>query len=258
MGSISQQLPKIMLRVCLLLPILLLAGAPLSRAEEEDQEVSWFQDMMALKRANPEDSPTFFAVRGKKNVLKPNSLFGALSGKRFARSMKPNSLFSAIPGRRSPMGKRSMKPNSLFSAIPAGKRGGFNSLKPNSLFGSFSKRSIKPNGLFGLRVQRDTEPMDLFSVGKKNSFLVCGPEDTRCFKWNMPPMFGVLKRSSLDPEEETFVIDLEDDEEDLAERMKRGADVGDFWATRGKRDSADFDFWATRGKREAGATLAEN
>ena len=28
-----------MLRVCLLLPILLLAGAPLSRAQEEDQEV---------------------------------------------------------------------------------------------------------------------------------------------------------------------------------------------------------------------------
>ena len=109
--------PKIMLRVCLLLPILLLAGAPLSRAQEEDQEVreknisgqiiavksfcgfqklaklricfpcqvSWFQDMMAFKRANPEDSPTFFAVRGKKNVLKPNSLFGALSGKRFTR-----------------------------------------------------------------------------------------------------------------------------------------------------------------------------
>ena len=139
---------------------------------------------MALKRANPEDSPTFFAVRGKKNVLKPNSLFGALSGKRFTRSqMKPNSIFSAIPGRRSPMEKRSlMKPNSLFSAIPAGKRGGFNSLKPNSLFGSFSKRSIKPNGLFGLRVQRDTEnnePMDLFTVGKKNSFLVCGPQDSR-------------------------------------------------------------------------------
>ena len=105
-----------MLRVCLLLPILLLAGVPLSRAQEEDQEVrekniagqiiavksfcgyqklaklrcfrcqvSWFQDMMAFKRANPEDSPTFFAVRGKKNVLKPNSLFGALSGKRFTR-----------------------------------------------------------------------------------------------------------------------------------------------------------------------------
>ena len=48
-------------------------------------QVSWFQDMMAFKRANPEDSPTFFAVRGKKNVLKPNSLFGALSGKRFTR-----------------------------------------------------------------------------------------------------------------------------------------------------------------------------
>ena len=29
-----------MLRVCLLLPILLLAGAPLSRAQEEDQEVT--------------------------------------------------------------------------------------------------------------------------------------------------------------------------------------------------------------------------
>ena len=139
---------------------------------------------MALKRANPEDSPTFFAVRGKKNVLKPNSLFGAFSGKRFTRSMKPNSLFSAIPGRRSPIGKRSMKPNSLFSTIPSpgGKRGFNSMLKPNSLFGSFSKRSIKPNGLFGLRVQRDTEnnePMDLFSVGKKNSFLVCGPEDSR-------------------------------------------------------------------------------
>jgi len=204
---------------------------------------------MALKRANPEDSPTFFAVRGKKNVLKPNSLFGALSGKRFTRSqMKPNSLFSAIPGRRSPMEKRSsMKPNSLFSAIPAGKRGGFNSLKPNSLFGSFSKRSIKPNGLFGLRVQRDTEnnePMDLFSVGKKNSFLVCGPKDSRCFKWNLPRY--VLAQSSLDPEEDTYVINIEDDE-DLDERMKREADAGDFWATRGKRDSADFDFWATRG-----------
>merc|ERR1719234_963780 len=101
-----------MLRVFFILPILLLAGAPLTRAEENDQ-----QD---IKRANPEDGPTFFAVRGKKNLLKPNSLFGALSGK---RSMKPNSLFSAIPGRRSPVvGKRSsMKPNSLFSAIPAGK-----------------------------------------------------------------------------------------------------------------------------------------
>merc|ERR1712203_1212605 len=97
---------------------------------------------MAFKRANPEDSPTFFAVRGKKNVLKPNSLFGAFSGKRFTRSMKPNSLFSTIPS-------------------PGGKRGFNSMLKPNSLFGSFSKRSIKPNGLFGLRVQRDAEPMDL-------------------------------------------------------------------------------------------------
>ena len=34
-----------------------------------------------------------------------------------------------------------------------------------------------------------------------------------------------------DPEEETFLINIED-EEDLDERMKRGADVGDFWATR--------------------------
>ena len=31
---------QIMQRVCLLLPILLLAGAPLSRAQEEDQEVT--------------------------------------------------------------------------------------------------------------------------------------------------------------------------------------------------------------------------
>merc|ERR1719422_447103 len=221
-----------MLRVCLLLPILLLAGAPLSRAQEEDQEVSWFQDMMAFKRANPEDSPTFFAVRGKKNVLKPNSLFGALSGKRFTRSMKPNSLFSAIPA--------------------SGKRG-FSSLKPNSLFGSFSKRSIKPNGLFGLRVQRDNEnePIDLFSVGKKNSLLICGPEDTRCVKWSMPTMFGVGKKSLLDPEEETFVIDIEEEDEGYdGDRLKRAADGGDFWATRGKKDSSDFDFWATRGKRE--------
>jgi len=243
----------IMLRVCLLLPILLLAGAPLSRAQEEDQEVSWFQDMMAFKRANPEDSPTFFAVRGKKNVLKPNSLFGALSGKRFTRSMKPNSLFSAIPGRRSLMGKRSMKPNSLFSAIPASGKRGFSSLKPNSLFGSFSKRSIKPNGLFGLRVQRDNEnePMDLFSVGKKNSLLICGPQDTRCVKWSMPTMFGVGKKSLLEPEEETFVIDIEEEDEGYdGDRMKRAADGGDFWATRGKKDSSDFDFWATRGKRE--------
>jgi len=202
--------------------------------------------MMALKRANPEDGPTFFAVRGKKNVLKPNSLFGAFGAGK--RSMKPNSLFSSIPGRRSPIGKRSsMKPNSLFSAIPAGKRGGFNSLKPNSLFGSFSKRSIKPNGLFGLRMQRgaeNNEPMDLFSVGKKNSLLVCGPEDSRCFKWSMPRY--ALEQSSLDPEEETFVVSIED-EEDLEERVKRGDDAGDFWATRGKRDSADLDFWATRG-----------
>ena len=90
-------------------------------------------------------------------------------------------------------------------------------------------------------------------------------------------MFGVLKRSILDPEEETFIIDIED-EEDLDERKKRvAADVGDFWATRcdnpscltswdttflatrGKRDlSADVDFWATRGKREEGETLDEN
>ena len=154
---------------------------------------------MALKRANPEDSPTFFAVRGKKNVLKPNSLFGAFSGKRFTRSMKPNSLFSAIPGRRSPIGKRSMKPNSLFSTIPSsgGKRGFNSMLKPNSLFGSFSKRSIKPNGLFGLRVQRDAEPMDLFSVGKKNSFLVCGPEDTRCSLFHDFPEITLSKSHYL-------------------------------------------------------------
>ena len=45
-------------------------------------------------------------------------------------------------------------------------------------------------------------------------------------------MFGVLKRSILDPEEEPFIIDMED-EEDLDERKKRvAADVGDFWATR--------------------------
>lgn len=45
-------------------------------------------------------------------------------------------------------------------------------------------------------------------------------------------MFGVLKRSILEPEEETFIIDLED-EEDLNERKKRvSADMGDFWATR--------------------------
>merc|ERR1712130_679058 len=121
----------------------------------------------------------------------------------------------------------------------------------NSLFGSFSKRSIKPNGLFGLRVQRDDEPMDLFSVGKKNSFLVCGPEDTshgRCFKMNIPPMFEVLEQSILDPEDETFVIDIQD-EEDLGGRTKRAPEMGDFWATRGKRVSADVDFWATRGKR---------
>ena len=45
-------------------------------------------------------------------------------------------------------------------------------------------------------------------------------------------MFGVLKRSVMDPEEETFVINIEEDEEDLDARMKRGADAGDFWATR--------------------------
>ena len=49
----------------------------------------------------------------------------------------------------------------------------------------------------------------------------------RCFKWNMPRY--VLEQSSLDPEEETYVIE---DEEDLEERMKRGDDAGDFWATR--------------------------
>ena len=41
----------------------------------------------------------------------------------------------------------------------------------------------------------------------------------------------VLEQSSLDPEEETFVMSIED-EEDLDERMKRAADAGDFWATR--------------------------
>ena len=46
-------------------------------------------------------------------------------------------------------------------------------------------------------------------------------------------MFGVLKRSILDPEEETFIIDIDDNEEDLEERKKRvTADAGDFWATR--------------------------
>ena len=48
---------------------------------------------------------------------------------------------------------------------------------------------------------------------------------------NMPPMFEVLKQSILDPEEETFLIDLED-EEDLEGRAKRAVDMGDFWATR--------------------------
>ena len=46
-------------------------------------------------------------------------------------------------------------------------------------------------------------------------------------------MFGVLKRSIMDPEEGTFVINIEEDEDlDLDARMKRGADAGDFWATR--------------------------
>ena len=51
----------------------------------------------------------------------------------------------------------------------------------------------------------------------------------RCFKWNLPRY--VLAQNSLDPEEETYVINIEDDE-DLDERMKREADAGDFWATR--------------------------
>ena len=55
------------------------------------------------------------------------------------------------------------------------------------------------------------------------------PNYIRCFKWNMPRY--VLEQSSLDPEEETFVMSIED-EEDLDERMKRGDDAGDFWATR--------------------------
>ena len=41
----------------------------------------------------------------------------------------------------------------------------------------------------------------------------------------------MLAQSSLVPEEETYVINIEDDE-DLDERMKREADAGDFWATR--------------------------
>ena len=46
-------------------------------------------------------------------------------------------------------------------------------------------------------------------------------------------MFGVGKKSLLEPEEETFVIDIEEENEGFdGDRMKRVADGGDFWATR--------------------------
>ena len=49
----------------------------------------------------------------------------------------------------------------------------------------------------------------------------------------MPTMFGVGKKSLLDPKEETFVIDIEEEYEGFdGDRMKRAADGGDFWATR--------------------------
>ena len=48
---------------------------------------------------------------------------------------------------------------------------------------------------------------------------------------NIPPMFEVLEQSILDPEDETFVIDIQD-EEDLGGRTKRAPEMGDFWATR--------------------------
>ena len=55
----------------------------------------------------------------------------------------------------------------------------------------------------------------------------------RCVKWSMPTMFGVGKKSLLEPEEETFVIDIEEEDEGYdGDRIKRAADGGDFWATR--------------------------
>ena len=224
-------------------------------------QASWVQDMFASKRTLPEDASTFFAVRGKKStLLKPNSLFGAIAGKRSLkpnsifgsygkrptmvfekRAMKPNSLFMQMPGKKSmkpnslfQMGKRSMKPNSLFQM---GKR----SMKPNSLF-QMGKRSMKPNSLFQMG-SRSMKPNSLFQMGKRGGF----------YGWGSPSghlgVFGPYQ--SIEGEEPEY-LDVEDDYEDEAEEneieeVKRGR--AEYWArqrgdeARAKKDS---NFWAAR------------
>jgi len=259
----------------------------------QDMVTDVFQRLLEINnKRNMETESPFFAIRGKKSywlqrLMKPNSLFGSIQGK---RTMKPNSLFGSyskrVPGPNFMFGivttKRSLKPNSVFG--PYGKR----NLKPNGLFGSYGKKSTqpKPNGLFTVGKKNVLKPNGLFTVGKKsfkpNGLFSVGKKNSLkpnglfyAGKKNMLKPNGLFSMSkkhvlplhliseyqededdySEEDLDEPFYVDLEmiDDETEMnndeeATVEKRGD--SDFWAARGKRDQADdSDFWATRGKR---------
>ena len=172
--------------------------------------------MFASKRTLPEDASTFFAVRGKKStLLKPNSLFGAIAGK---RSLKPNSIFGSY-GKRPTMvfEKRAMKPNSLFMQMPGKKsmkpnslfQMGKRSMKPNSLF-QVGKKSMKPNSLFQMG-RRSMKPNSLFQMGKRGGF----------YGWGAPSgHFSVYGPYQSVEGAEPEYLDVEDDNEMKQKKMK--------------------------------------
>merc|ERR1712106_773304 len=149
-----------------------------SQKEETDAEVHppWLGSLLGLTRRD------FRAIRGKKQYIKPNGFFQALStptpGKRTMdlwmngkRSFKPNGLFST-------MKRASLKPNSLFTAF---KRAG---LKPNGLFGAYKRAGLKPNGLFGAYKRPSLKPNGLFGAYKRAGLKPNG-------------LFGAYKRSQV-------------------------------------------------------------
>merc|ERR1712106_178981 len=201
---------KSMVQRCLLACLLLVLDIfTVIQASQNGNQDSWFSTLFSGqsagkrnikddafwaargKRSDPAQDAEFYALRGKRQFIKPNGFFQAFpstdkgmkrtkafretSEKRtmkpnglfgtFKRSFKPNSLF-VIPSKRGlkPNGlfvsmKRSLKPNGLFVM---GKRG---MLKPNGLFGTI-KRGLKPNGLFGLQ-KRGLKPNGLFGLHKR-------------------------------------------------------------------------------------------
>lgn len=214
-------------------------GQPLHPALGEG-EVSWLHRLLGQageKRAD-DDGQNFFAIRGKKSGPE----FWGVRGKK--QFIKPNGLFQTMTKKKP--SKKSMKPNSLFGPI-SGKRFGLPSrpqttglkraMKPNSLFGSIhGKRALKPNSLFGVYSKRD----QALAPDYENIQNELNDYDTTLdFDYNDVFDDEDLGEMAMEVEEKRSDHDF------WAARGKREPDM-DFWATRGKRGE-EADFWAARG-----------